>query len=229
MRPARRGAGGDARGALRRGPAGTYHYWATTIGAPVPFRELAGAFIVDPPGADPGADRVLVITEWSSLTPAAARRDLAADDPGEAFVVAGRAWRSWSTAWAGRPPSGWPTGRVSRCAGGCVNLSSQLHPMHLHGFYFDVNSLGDGRRTRRWTPTRPRRVVTQLVPPGGTMTMAWTPERAGNWLFHCHVMDHVSPMRRSVDADVAASRPRPRQPRTRTTTARSACRAWCSA
>ena len=32
------------------GKAGTYHYWATTIGAPVPFRELAGALIVDPPG-----------------------------------------------------------------------------------------------------------------------------------------------------------------------------------
>ena len=31
------------------GPAGTYHYWASTIGAPVPFRELAGALIVDPP------------------------------------------------------------------------------------------------------------------------------------------------------------------------------------
>jgi FtsP/CotA-like multicopper oxidase with cupredoxin domain len=25
------------------------------------------------------------------------------------------------------------------------------------------------------------------------MTMMWKPERAGNWLFHCHVMTHVSP------------------------------------
>ena len=25
------------------------------------------------------------------------------------------------------------------------------------------------------------------------MAMTWTPERAGNWLFHCHVMTHVSP------------------------------------
>ena len=32
------------------GRAGTYHYWATTMGAPVPFRELAGAFVVDPAG-----------------------------------------------------------------------------------------------------------------------------------------------------------------------------------
>jgi FtsP/CotA-like multicopper oxidase with cupredoxin domain len=28
------------------------------------------------------------------------------------------------------------------------------------------------------------------------MTMAWTPEREGNWLFHCHIMAHVSPTRR---------------------------------
>ena len=25
-----------------------------------------------------------------------------------------------------------------------INLSSQVHPMHLHGFYFEVESLGDG-------------------------------------------------------------------------------------
>ena len=24
------------------------------------------------------------------------------------------------------------------------------------------------------------------------MAMTWTPERAGNWLFHCHIMHHVS-------------------------------------
>src|SRR5688500_18201387 len=31
---------------FRSGPAGTYHYWASTLGAPVPFRELAGALVV---------------------------------------------------------------------------------------------------------------------------------------------------------------------------------------
>ena len=28
------------------------------------------------------------------------------------------------------------------------------------------------------------------------MSMTWTPERAGNWLFHCHLMHHVSTERR---------------------------------
>jgi hypothetical protein len=54
---------------FRTGPAGTYHYWASTFGAPVPFRELAGAFVVDPIAGPPAPDRILVITEWTSLTP----------------------------------------------------------------------------------------------------------------------------------------------------------------
>ena len=35
-----------------------------------------------------------------------------------------------------------------------INLSSQAHPMHLHGFYFEVDSLGDGieRRCRSLPP-----------------------------------------------------------------------------
>ena len=64
--------------------------------------------------------------------------------------------------------------------------------MHLHGFYFDVESQGDGVRDESVTHGRPR-VVTQLMAPGSTMSMTWTPERVGNWLFHCHTMLHVSP------------------------------------
>ena len=41
-----------------------------------------------------------------------------------------------------------------------------------------------------------RRVVTQMLAAGGTLSMEWTPEREGNWLFHCHIMHHVSPDRR---------------------------------
>ena len=28
------------------------------------------------------------------------------------------------------------------------------------------------------------------------MALTWLPERVGNWLFHCHIMHHVSPERR---------------------------------
>jgi FtsP/CotA-like multicopper oxidase with cupredoxin domain len=178
------------------GRAGTYHYWATSMGAPVPFRELGGAFVVDPAGTAADADRVFVITEWSDLTAAQLREIVAADDatarfvaarPRIAFMINGRAWPATERlAYTVGEPVRW---RV-------INLSSQPHPMHLHGFYFAVTHQGDGRQDARVGGPDGRRVVTQLVRPGGTLTMRWLPERAGNWLFHCHVMHHVAPERR---------------------------------
>ncbi len=177
------------------GRAGTYHYWATSIGAPVPFREMAGAFVVDPPGPRT-EDRILVITEWSSLTRDELIRIFNADDPDHVFVSL-------------QPRIGfmlnglsWPnTERLRYDLGQAVhwrviNLTSQSHPMHLHGFYFEVESLGDGVTDTPVKAEARHSVVTQLLAPGTTMAMTWTPEREGNWLFHCHIMQHVSPERR---------------------------------
>ena len=68
------------------GAAGTYHYWASSFGAPIPFRELGGAFIVDPSGGAKQPDRVMVLTEWSNLNPDQLRQVLAADVPDRVFV-----------------------------------------------------------------------------------------------------------------------------------------------
>ena len=178
------------------GRAGTYHYWATTMGAPVPFRELSGAFVVDPAGSAVAADRVFVITEWNSLTPGQLKEIITADDSGEAFVrlqprltftINGLSWPA--------------TERLTYQLGDnvrwrVINLSSQAHPMHLHGFYFEVDSMGDGLRDQPIDAGDRHPVVTQLIQSGATMSMTWTPERVGNWLFHCHIMQHVSPERR---------------------------------
>ena len=184
---------------FRSGPPGTYTYWATTTGAPQQFRgaddtQLSGAFVVDPKDAPPGDDRIFVITEWTSLTREQLRSVAADENPGAAFLklrpdvffsINGRVWPSTERVRArlGEPVR-W---RV-------INLSTQVHPMHLHGFYFDVDSLGDGMVDRPHLADRKPRVVTQVLGPGMTMGMTWTPERAGNWLFHCHVMTHVSPV-----------------------------------
>ena len=185
--------------------AGTYHYWGTSTQVPLPFRggpdaQLSGAFIVDPIGSVVN-DRVLVLTEWTSLTPSQLKDLANATDIGAAFraldpqftlLVNGLSWPS--------------TERLTYTLGDrvrwrVVNLGTQFHPMHLHGFYFDVESQGDGVRDRSLTPEQRQRVVTQLMPPGGTMTMTWQAERPGNWLFHCHIVEHVSPHRRlSKDA-----------------------------
>jgi manganese oxidase len=177
------------------GRAGTYHYWATSIGAPVPFRELAGALVVDPPGGPQAADRIFVITEWNNLTARQLGEVMSSDNSSAAFlalrprltfVINGLSWPHTERLTYRRDD-------VVRWR--VVNVSSQAHPMHLHGFYFTVTHMGDGRIDRPEGASG-RRVVTQVLPSGGTLTMEWTPEREGNWLFHCHIMSHVSPERR---------------------------------
>jgi FtsP/CotA-like multicopper oxidase with cupredoxin domain len=74
-----------------------------------------------------------------------------------------------------------------------INSSANSHPMHLHGFYFSVESRGDGREDTLYAPAMRPLAVTQLMLPGGTMSMRWAPTRPGNWIFHCHFAFHVSP------------------------------------
>jgi FtsP/CotA-like multicopper oxidase with cupredoxin domain len=183
---------------FKSGVPGTYNYWATTTGMPQQFRgaddsQLSGAFIVDATDAAV-QDRILVITEWTSIT-RSQLQDLARSvDPGAAFfklrpdvffAMNGRIWpHTERLRYTLSDTVRW---RI-------VNLSTQVHPMHLHGFYFNVDSVGDGLVDRPSASGRAPRVVTQVMPPGTTMSMTWTPERAGNWLFHCHVMTHVSPV-----------------------------------
>ena len=191
-------AGGTCELRFGSGPAGTYHYWAATGRVPLGFRDiedaqLSGAFIVDPKEAAKDDDRVFVVTEWADVTRDQLKQILTQDDPGAAFIklrpdvlftINGRSWPH--------------TERLVYTAGDrvrwrIVNLSSQVHPMHLHGFHYEVDSVGDGTRDDRYEDAQRRTVVTQLMPPGTTMSMTWTPTRAGNWLFHCHLMLHVSP------------------------------------
>jgi FtsP/CotA-like multicopper oxidase with cupredoxin domain len=179
------------------GPSGTYYYWATTTGMPLTFRgstdaQLSGALVVDPAAGATNPDRVLVITEWTSLTPAQLAEVVSQPDPGAAFLhlrpkvlyaVNGRSWpHTERLAYNLGERAHW---RV-------LNLSTQTHPMHLHGFYFDVERQGDEARDEA-VPTNKRiHEVTHLMAPGSTVSMVWTPERIGNWLFHCHTMLHVS-------------------------------------
>ena len=42
------------------------------------------------------------------------------------------------------------------------------------------------------TARQQRTVVTERVERAATFMMSWTPERAGNWLFHCHMTLHMN-------------------------------------
>jgi manganese oxidase len=183
------------------GRAGTYHYWATTTGMPIRFRaapdtQLSGAFVVDPADRAPADDRVLVVTDWTSLTREELRDIAAADDPGVAFLQQDPRFVFLinGLSWPATERLRYQLGEHVRWR--VINLSSQAHPLHLHGFHFVVDSLGDGLRDVPFDAASKPSVVTQLLQPGGTLAMTWVPERIGNWLFHCHISAHVSPSTR---------------------------------
>jgi FtsP/CotA-like multicopper oxidase with cupredoxin domain len=167
------------------GSAGTYYYWGTTGARNLIRRsgndsQLGGAFIIDPRGAT-GAlrDRVFVFGLWEQVF----RGGFTQPNDVIRFAINGRAWPN--------------TERLNFVAGDSVrfrlvNMSAAPHPMHLHGFYFDVGSRGDGTRDSIYQPDGSRHlVVTERVPPGRTATMSWLPVRPGYWLFHCHDNAHV--------------------------------------
>lgn len=169
------GVTGEARFTLNVG--GTYHYWATTSGMPLVLRDgadsqLGGAIIVDDGNVDP-RERVLVVGMLRKVHNVVGA---------ETAVINGVSWPH--------------NGRLHHAVGDTIrwrviNLAAAAHAMHLHGFYFNVEASGDGaRETRHTAATRPP-VVTERVPVGGTFTMSWVPERAGNWLFHCHMLNHM--------------------------------------
>ena len=65
------------------------------------------------------------------------------------------------------------------------------HPIHMHGFYFRVDSRGSPENTT-YAPESRRLAVTEDMQPATTMSMMWSPDRPGNWLLHCHLTFHVT-------------------------------------
>ena len=167
------------------GEPGTYLYWASTTGIPLEDRDgddalLSGAFVVDPKGAAPD-DRVFVLGLWTGKEDTTSRPRVPLR---EIMTVNGRAWPH--------------TERLDVALGDSVrwrvlNPTNSSHPMHLHGVYFEVERRGDWRQDTAYAPNHRPLEVTELMLPGGTMTMRWAPQQPGNWLFHCHFAFHVSP------------------------------------
>ena len=65
-----------------------------------------------------------------------------------------------------------------------INAGDATHPMHLHGFYFTVDSRGDERQDASFSAdSSPRLAITERLAPGRTFSLTWQPTRPGNWLF----------------------------------------------
>ena len=162
---------------------GTYYYWGTTTNAAFGTRtgldaQLTGAIVVDEAGERPSKDRVLVIGMWAD----SAGTELNRHRIRELFVINGRSWPY--------------TDRMQYERGDTVrwrviNASAEVHPMHLHGFFFRVRRRGDGREDISYG-ARGDLVNTERMLPGATMYATWVADRLGNWLFHCHIPEHVA-------------------------------------
>lgn len=161
---------------FKSGRPGTYFYYATTgvIDRTQGEREqLAGALVVDSAKGSP-EDRILMINIWSRP------RGSAQND--QAVAINGKSWPF--------------TERFNVNLGDSlrwrvINASNRGHPMHLHGFYFHVNSRGGLVADTALGLDQREFVVTRHMVPRTTMGIAWSPNRPGNWLFHCHFTTHV--------------------------------------
>ncbi len=88
-----------------------------------------------------------MITDWTSLTLDQLRDIARADDPGKVFnAIDPQFTFPINGLLVARHRAAHLSRRTSACDGASLNLSTQPHTMHLHGFYFEVDSLGDGLR-----------------------------------------------------------------------------------
>lgn len=167
---------------------GTYYYWTKGAenAAPVPsaqiFGQAVGGLIIEDPKDAPmtGGERVLIMTRWRG------------NGGPEGQFARDRNWEL--TAFNGLS---WPhTERLAAVVGDTLRwrviaANNDGHAMHLHGFYFLVESKGGPAIDSVYAPGEQRLMVTEIMGPGQTMKMRWVPERAGNWIFHCHLMKHM--------------------------------------
>ena len=74
--------------------------------------------------------------------------------------------------------------RGRSCILGVKNETAWYHPVHLHGHSFRVIARnGKPTRYREWLDT-------VLVPPRETADIAFVADNPGDWMFHCHILDH---------------------------------------
>jgi manganese oxidase len=176
-------AGGTRRVSFTADVAGTFYYWGSTTGSALSDRmfedsQLTGAFIVDAPGERRVRERIMVMSIFFAGVDSLGEPDFAA----ETFAINGRPWPH--------------TERLLYDVGDTVhwrviNTAQRVHPMHLHGFYFEVDAKGSMLRSGVVPPSERWLVVTEPMEPGETIRMRWVAERPGGWVFHCHLSWHV--------------------------------------
>ncbi len=183
--------GGDGVLTTRPTVPGNYVYRATLPTASSKFKHLAGlmagALIVDSAKAPaaPHEHVFVIMPVWDSLKTACvdtAPRSAACDVGRVEYTINGRSWPN--------------TERIAATVGDSlhwrvISAGADVHPMHLHGFYYRIDSYSMPSSDARARPMVGQLVATQNLTPLGGMSISWSPDRPGNWLFHCHFSIHL--------------------------------------
>lgn len=159
--------------------SGTFYYWGAFAGTTLDDRlwkdsQLNGAIVVDEPGARM-RDEILVISEWFLEYPDRRPFEVVS-------VINGKGWPHTETIQLQQGDS--TRFRV-------VNATVLHHPLHLHGFYYNIESKGDGSSDIVVPRAQRHLSNTDLINPRATVTFAFVPSMPGNWLFHCHFAFHA--------------------------------------
>ncbi len=159
---------------------GLFFYWGATEARDVKLRhgidsELTGAVVVDPPGASLD-DEVFVMEMISERAGLNSRQTLA--------TINGKSWPfTQRFQYNIDQPVHWRW----------INATNEPHALHLHGFYFRVDAYNRGGHIETYSGDSRPMAVTQRIAQGDTFDMSWSPERSGQWLFHCHMLQHMTP------------------------------------
>lgn len=166
---------------------GVYFYWGATSATELSARhgmdsQLNGALVVDPPGGSP-KDEIFLISIWSNGPSVFASQFVA--------TINGKSWPyTERLQYAVGEPVRWRW----------INASDLGHALHLHGFYYRIDAFNRNGRIENYSGDLRPHVVTHWIGSGDTFDMSWSPERAGRWLFHCHMVAHMVPPMLPPDA-----------------------------
>ena len=139
---------------------------------------MMGFFIIHPRGG-PAVDRdfAIMLHEWA-IAPGTSR-------PNPAVMTDFNIFTFNSRAWPGTDPLVVKKGDRVRVR--LANLSMDSHPIHLHGYHFEVTGTDAGPVP----PSARFREVTTNVPVGATRDIEFIADNPGDWAFHCHKSHHT--------------------------------------
>ena len=143
---------------------------------------MMGLIVVHPRGVPlaerPDRDFAILLSEWK-IEPGARRPDPMAMNDFNLLTMNGKCFPGTESLVA-------KLGDKVRIRFG--NLSAMdHHPIHLHGFYFNVVGTDGGEipAAGRWPET------TVLVPTGSTRDIEFVADAEGDWPMHCHMTHHL--------------------------------------